>query len=88
MNSTARTRIEDGISLVFGVILRKSFCRLREMNDLFSEFMSILVTTIRYSDHVIARRGRGGQRQSNDFPGRYSLMSSLDARSDRIISQL
>ncbi|KAI3881068.1 hypothetical protein MKX03_015698, partial [Papaver bracteatum] len=68
-------RIEIGISLVFGVIMRKSFCRLRELNDLFSEFMSVLVSrlsTIQYSDHVIARRSDGHLLQPNELPARYS----------------
>nr|DAD26394.1 TPA_asm: hypothetical protein HUJ06_027862 [Nelumbo nucifera] len=69
-------RFEDGISILLGVILRKSICRLQDLGYLVMDLISVIVSTIRFSELVF--------RRSTATSGRYSPMSSMIARHDRI----
>ncbi|KAJ0978423.1 hypothetical protein J5N97_013897 [Dioscorea zingiberensis] len=67
---------EAAVSVVLGVIMRKSFCRFQEVGVVAMEFMSVLVTAIRFSGVVFRRPVALSAR-------RYTPLSSMVARHDR-----
>ncbi|KAH7677746.1 hypothetical protein IHE45_07G103900 [Dioscorea alata] len=46
---------ETAISIVLGVVMRKSICRFQEVGQIAMEFMSVFATAIRFSGLVFRR---------------------------------
>ena len=67
---------EAAVSVVLGVIMRKSFCRFQEVGQMAIEFMSVLFTAVRFSGVVFRRPVALSTRT-------YSPMSSMVSRHDR-----
>lgn len=67
---------EAAVSVVLGVIMRKSFCRFQEVSQVAIEFMSVLITASRFAGVVFRRPVALSAR-------RYSPMSSMVSRHDR-----
>lgn len=66
---------EAVISVVLGVIMRKSICRFQEIGKVAKEFMSVLSTAVWFSGLVY--------RRPVAVTTRYSPVSSMVARHDR-----
>ncbi|XP_008809985.2 uncharacterized protein LOC103721513 [Phoenix dactylifera] len=63
---------EAVISVVLGVIMRKSICRFQEMGKMAMEFISVLSTALRFSGLLF--------RRPVPVPTTYSPMSSVATR--------
>ncbi|KAM0953772.1 hypothetical protein DsansV1_C01g0003501 [Dioscorea sansibarensis] len=67
---------ETAISVVLGVVMRKSICRFQEVGQIAMEFMSVFATAIRFSGLVF--------RRPVAVPaGRFSSMPSMVSRPDQ-----
>ncbi|KAL6002950.1 hypothetical protein ACLOJK_023172 [Asimina triloba] len=67
------------MSLLLGVVMRKCLCRVEELEEMLVDFVSILMSAIRFSGVVYNRQ------RSEAVSGRHSPVSSMLARPDRYV---
>lgn len=66
---------DDAASVVLAVVMRKSICRFQEMGVVAAEFVSVLVSAVRFSSLVFRRHV--------PVPTRHPPLSTMVARHDR-----